>query len=646
MKSGAFFRDAQASRSPSRRHARGFSIVAMAFMTVAISGCERSSTSDSVKTATAARGDDLPLPNVIWILLDACRADSLAHAGNAPSPSPNLDRLAAGGAKFTNHFTQGLWTEISVPSYMTGRYFPVACLDVGRVYPPREIPVGEVLLPELARQNGLRTACFSAHAWITPVSRLARSFDEFHVIPAPDGSGRPAANFDELNAAAIPWIRKNAKSRFFLYLHALDTHFPHNLLAPHDRWIDRQQNTDNIVNGMPVRNFGLSFSEQEKSYLRGLRTGAVSQADEGIGAFLEELRKLGLLDNTVVVVSADHGDALGEDGTNWGHWLGSDEVMHVPLVIAGPGVPPGITVDALTENVDIVPTLVELLGLDGAIEPDGKSLVELFASPSSHEFRNWTLTKYFHVEYDGAPGFLLRSRNFKYELNTGTGAEHLWRVPDNAASRSDALLDEPVVLAEFRQLLGNVVNPMLKEYQDLQKSCLDIPITRDILAQNPENLNAISFASPGTSARIANSDGLWSFADGELWTSGWTEDVSPVHLELRVPPGEYIVQLHLFGDHDLEGSPASSVAVFSDDMTEATTISCTQPEIASAFQFKTVGTFEITDGQFQLSIDNGDSQFWTGLRAIRFVPPYTEAEVSPLELRERTEQLRALGYVE
>src|SRR5690606_34763127 len=105
-----------------------------------------------------------PRINVIWILLDALRAHNLSVYGYDRRTTPHLEEFAEGGAVMLNNYAQGLWTAISVPSYMTGRYFPVLVHEPARTSEMiRDIPKGERLLPEIMSDNGYHSAMITAH---------------------------------------------------------------------------------------------------------------------------------------------------------------------------------------------------------------------------------------------------------------------------------------------------------------------------------------------------------------------------------------------------------------------------------------------------------------------------------------------------
>lgn len=168
-------------------------------------------------------------PSIIWIVLDALRAQSLSCYGYERQTSPFIDSLAARGVLFENHYTQGTWTFPSVPSYMTGRYFPVNCLHPDGKLSPRIPPNNERLLPSRLSEAGCHTGLFTAHPMISRASRLCRAFHRTQAL----FEGRAAEKtwlsdcVDEIadGICALP-------PPFFAYAHLMDTHAPHTPFPP------------------------------------------------------------------------------------------------------------------------------------------------------------------------------------------------------------------------------------------------------------------------------------------------------------------------------------------------------------------------------------------------------------------------------
>jgi len=604
-------------------------------------------------------------PNVIWILEDACRADRLSSYGNPRPTTPNLDRLASRGVLFERNFAQSTQTTLSLPSYLTGRYYPVAYIGMYGVteqniflaLPPEE----EVILPEIFRNNGYDTVLISgANPYLSVHQRLPKAFDERHLVrpsrPGPAAhAGRPFANLQRPLASFqehLPSIRKYLRTPrdrpFFMYIHATDTHFPHILEPPGDRWIDPDYDTNLIVqsrNGaMTGRIDSQPYDAEDQSYLKALHDGSLHTADRFIGILLDDLERLGLSSNTIVIFGSDHGDALGEDGRTIGHgdrktW---DEVTQVPLIMAGPGLPKGRRVSAITENVAIVPTLIELLGLDTPAAPDAQSLLPLATGVAS-DMPRYAFTKSYET-----PRLSLRSDRFRYEVDLETGEQFLFAAPDRVATRRDVISSHPEAAALHRRVIDQILegparlastNPYLAIFLD----------TQHLLPEHKASSAQIVVPS----RRFGNPK--W-FLEGQHWLAApSSENVPPLKLHTEVRNDDYRVYVEMLSRAKFRGKPASSIQLRLEDEPSFRTL--TTALEANAFVLVDAGTASVRDGFIDAEIRPGSAPYWSSIRSIILVPRNDRAEAafaklfdrvtySQGELDDMAKKLRALGYIE
>jgi arylsulfatase len=148
---------------------------------------------------------------------------------------------------------------------------------------------------------------------------------------------------EAMNARLFPWLEAHGREPFFLYMHALDTHFPHYFIPPFDQWFDPNYRRDQLVEldlGQSfARRDGQPLTQDDQAYIRAAYDGGILDADTQIGKLLQKLDELGLRSNTVIVISSDHGQALGEDGHTTEHEGSSDQVLHAVFILSGPGLP-------------------------------------------------------------------------------------------------------------------------------------------------------------------------------------------------------------------------------------------------------------------------------------------------------------------
>jgi len=297
-------------------------------------------------------------PNLVLVVMDTLRADRLGCYGYPKPTSPHLDRLAERGQRFERAFSTASWTFPATASILTG-------------LPPESHGVvsneactlhqGCITVAEVLQARGFTTAAFCANPLIAPERYFDQGFESF--VVAPGGGARPSR---EIVPQALEWLERNARHRFFLYLHLADPHTPHRpepeeaarlgLSAPPPGW------PEGGLNALP-HDPGLPFGGVDPAHLRyagDAYDACVASGDRWFGALVDELEALGLADRTVIAFTADHGEELLDRGEiGHGHGL-HRELVRVPLVLAGPGIPPGRVVQETVSNRHLATTLATL----------------------------------------------------------------------------------------------------------------------------------------------------------------------------------------------------------------------------------------------------------------------------------------------
>ncbi|MCL4216386.1 MAG: hypothetical protein KJ052_05195, partial [Candidatus Hydrogenedentes bacterium] len=322
----------------------------------------------------------------------------------------------------------------------------------------------------------------------------------------------------------------------------------------------------------------------------------------------------------------------------------SDQVMEIPLIIAGPGIPQGRRVEALVQNADMVPTLVELLGVDSEATFDGKSLLGLMNDPTAPPLHKYVFYRYrAHMTF-GQPGMVLRDTQYKYNFMPGEGSptgedeENLWTAPDNIESRQEVTAQYPEVLAGMRQYLQENIMPKWKAFEELPYTT-PAPFYEGLPGQGePEDAYV---------SRIAHSmmDNRWTLDASTLESAGWREDAPPITLRLEVPNETYQVFMQIRSIADLGGHPASAFRYRAQGDTEFKTIIA--DDGTGEYKLIDIGTYTVDSGSFVITLDEGSPTHWALAKEFRFVPvALIEESLSTEEEMERAEQIRALGYVE
>lgn len=304
-------------------------------------------------------------PNVLIITLDTTRSDHLGCYGYERETSPNLDRLAAESTLYTNVVSTSSWTLPSHASLFTGkftashgaRYDPAGPLmltngiegpDDWDNYRARGLATGEVTLAGVLSEAGWRTGAVVAGPWMKQVFGLGAGFEHYDDEQVHSLTGRLAS---EVTDAALSWLSAPDDRPFFLFLNYYDPHTPFGAPPPYTfQFMPPQRHTQR----------GLANS---KNWV-DLYDAEILYMDVHIGRLLDELRRSGEFENTLIVVTADHGELFGEQ-ERWGHgaFLTQQE-LSVPMFIKQPGGAPQPARDERPiQQLDVMPLVLERLGL-------------------------------------------------------------------------------------------------------------------------------------------------------------------------------------------------------------------------------------------------------------------------------------------
>jgi arylsulfatase A-like enzyme len=320
--------------------------------------------------------------NILWIAVDDLNIKHLGCYGYDRDTSTNIDRLAKKGVRFEFCITQAPWTLPSFASMLSSLYPYQVVMSreylrhiraetaVARSRDPYRMPElnfhwycsarpGIKLFAEIMKAKGFQTLAWTNNQWLAPeISGLDRGFDEYHYTDMPDKYYLPA---DETLSKAADWIQGKKDMRWFAFIHLMDPHIPY-----HDHpGIDLGQR--------PIDRY-----DAEIKFM-----------DSEMGALFSRLGDFGIWDRTVIIINADHGEAVSKDGSKTlGHGgLVTMEVIRVPLIIHYPGCPGRKVVKNPVRNLDIVPTLLELMEENPGQGMQGKSLLPLIDAQKEREPR-------------------------------------------------------------------------------------------------------------------------------------------------------------------------------------------------------------------------------------------------------------------
>jgi tetratricopeptide (TPR) repeat protein len=335
--------------------------------------------------------------NLLIVTIDTLRADRLGIYGAANVSTPHIDRLAREGAWAPQSVVHAPLTRPSHVSLFTGLY-PAEHGIRDNISPP--LPANVPVLATLFEREKFATAAFVASVVLDRQSGLARGFSLYGDRLEGNGDRRTG---DLVVADAIAWLK--GKSRFFAWVHLYDPHAPYEPPSP--------------------------FKEQ---YAGRPYDGTVAWSDELVGRLIGALRENNALDNTLVVVTSDHGEALGDHGEDVHGYFIYEATLRVPLVIRGPGVHAGTRLDGVARTIDLYPTIVEMFALPKAEHaPSGRSLAAGLAGGRLHDEPSFaeSLVPLLHYGWsdlrsvrDGRWKYILAPRPELYDLDRDPGELH------------------------------------------------------------------------------------------------------------------------------------------------------------------------------------------------------------------------------
>jgi len=342
----------------------------------------------------AAPSDPAPF-NVLLISIDTLRSDRISLYGNRHGLTPEIDAWARRrGTTFPNAIAAAPWTLPSHTSMFTGLDALSHGVNHGQPAPPHLH-----LLAERLRAAAYSTVAFTGGGYLDPRFGLAQGFDRF-VTWTRDlaGEAELASNTERL----VEWLRSSSTRPFFALFHTYEVHEPYRGRQPHFDELysgpvaERIDEVARVPDGLEGDGVRLAWSSNPDApadaelveLVNALYDSGVAHADAQIGRVLRELERLQLADDTIVILTSDHGETLGEEGFI-GHARMSNETLVVPLIVAVPGLGGGSVHIDRVRSVDIVPTVLELIGLPfGGL--DGDSLVPLLEGNPKPVATTWS----------------------------------------------------------------------------------------------------------------------------------------------------------------------------------------------------------------------------------------------------------------
>lgn len=352
----------------------------------------RSQGAPPIRTAAAMNSTDGP-QGVILIWADTLRADHLSAYGFGRKTTPILDDMASQGTLFKDCLVQATWTKVSTPSLMTSLY-PTShgVLDFSD-----RLPASADTLAEIFRDAGYATLSLSSILFTGKFTNLHQGFEVVHESASLSDRASSKTSREYVDRL-LPWLETHRNVPFFVFLHVSDPHDPFLPYPPYDGiWADRSKKDQHEHQAEAVREFiadpvlkqfgmpnrdelaaaGLD-PDQYVAHEQDWYDGSILAMDVEIGRIFEHLRNLNLDEKTMVIFTSDHGEEFLEHGRMFHGQSVYGELNQIPLIIRRPGaIPQGLVVNETVQNIDLMPTLLELCGLPIPTQLQGRSLAPL-----------------------------------------------------------------------------------------------------------------------------------------------------------------------------------------------------------------------------------------------------------------------------
>lgn len=340
-------------------------------------GCDRA---EQAQTPPAIDPTTLPMKyrdhNVILVSFDALQAAHVGCLGYERDVTPTLDALAAESFAFSRTYSAASWTVPSTMTWFTGVYpsehkltnkFAVYSETEQRQARLQDLAPKLVTLAEVLKQNGYATAGFTGNAGVSGSFGYSQGFDVYSHEKQRFGS------FDRSVPEAIAWLKANKDRKFFLFLHGYDVHgqcmpaggFDRRFVEPgYDGRYSGSSQEQELLREEGLDHGQLTLREEDVRFWRAIYDEKIQRADEKFSRFLAELEQLGLTENTLLIVTSDHGTEFYEHRRFDHGFTLYNEQIHVPLFIRLPGQSSGKVIADRVSSIDLMPTILDLLAIE------------------------------------------------------------------------------------------------------------------------------------------------------------------------------------------------------------------------------------------------------------------------------------------
>ncbi|MFQ5708457.1 MAG: sulfatase-like hydrolase/transferase [bacterium] len=402
--------------------------------------------------------------NIIVILIDALRADHLGCYGYSRQTSPNIDELAKAGVIFKQAISQSTFTKSSIASLFTGKYPYHHQVYWGNKQDSKNNITSDVLSEdEMTLAEALLHQKYITSAWVNNVHLKSHmGFSQgFTIYSDREGS------IEWINKKFLRWLEYiGIKYKTFTYLHFLDLHDPYNPKAPYDTLYGKYSDFYSQVNFKEwgaylnkIREKQISLEDKDVKQLISYYDGLITYIDNQLGRLFAELKKKGVYDRSMIIFTADHGDAFMEHGFISHSFVPYDELLKVPLIIKFPrSLYAGKVIEDQVRLIDLKPTIMQFLNVKLAQKVDGHSLLtfldQKYGNDTKGEFPQYAVSEI--AVKGGYPIISVRTGDFKY-IHFQNKKDEFYNLRADPLERENSIDVEKQRLEPFKVLTGRIV---------------------------------------------------------------------------------------------------------------------------------------------------------------------------------------------
>jgi len=385
-----------------------------------------------------------PSKNLVLVSIDTLRADLLGCYGSPRPTSPTLDALAARGVLFETALAAAPWTLPSHASLLTGRYPSRIGVQRAGATLPADVPTWAAWL----RERGFATLGIVNSRWLEARSGLDRGFAHHHWVEE-NVRRREPSSVGEIAAA---WLSLDPPEPFFLFLHLYDLHSDYSSLPSYERMFKTPYagRIDGSTRQLrAIREGHLKLRKGDVAQLRNLYAAGIRQLDDVLARLVRVLEEQGLTERTFLVLTSDHGEEFREHGSVLHGRTQFDEVLRVPLVFVGPGLPAGVRVREPVSLVDVMPTALALLGQPAPAAVDGVDLSPLWEGSGASLGERFLFGEAdWRNEEDGSLRWV-RQGSFKLIHDRRNGERRLYDLIHDPREQVNVLAEHPKIADEL-----------------------------------------------------------------------------------------------------------------------------------------------------------------------------------------------------